>query len=175
MNGYCCIPFANTFSPSTDHVGVVSPSLVTPKRKDSFPWTQNQRGFSVETSLNSSCRASAFNEGAMKYLHLLVCEYLGVELSSTKRECLQLSKQSSEKYANIFTVQEQMWLKLLTRSKGTRSNADFPYQFFQMSFPIKARMVLGRGIQHKSYERHNWSGNRSWCNVFQLVTILPHE
>lgn len=104
------------------------------KRKKSFSRTQNQRDFSVETSLNSSCRASALNEAAMKDLHSLLSEYLGVELSCTKRECLQLSEQSSEKYANIFTVQEQMWLRLLTWSKGTRSNADFPYQFFSNVF-----------------------------------------
>lgn len=132
MNGYCCIPFANIFPPSTDHIGLVSPSLVATKRF--FSVDPEPKKFSVETSLNSSCRASEFNEGAMKDLHSLVCEYLGVELSCTKRECLQLSEQSSEKYANIFTVQEQMWLKLLTRSKGTRSNADFSISVFSNVF-----------------------------------------
>lgn len=53
MCGYCCIPFANISTPSTDHVGMISPSLDSNRKKKILPQRPRTQDFSVETSLES--------------------------------------------------------------------------------------------------------------------------
>lgn len=44
-------------------------------------------------------------------------------------KCMQLSELCILEEANNFTVQDQMWSNVLTKSRVTRSSANFPDQF----------------------------------------------